>query len=115
MEPAIPNHDGIEWTSMGRALQCQSNSTPGGLLLWGLKADSRRFAPFVAVLQASHPRKGYHPSPRRRLWCDYPGFGCIFVQAQMTKVLVIVGNEFPQHSVKLRSVQHDDLVQQLSA
>ncbi len=78
---------------------------------WG----SRRFAPFIAVLQTSHPRKGYHASTGRRLRRDYPGLWCIFVQAQMAAILVILGDELTHHSVKLPLVEHDDLVQQLAA
>jgi len=33
----------------------------------------------------------------------------------MTTVVVIIGEEFTHHAVKLRLVEHDDFVQQLSA
>ena len=98
-----------------RHLHCQSVSAACGLSVCGLEFASRGSAPLVAMLQTSHPRKGYHPSTRRRLWCDYPRLWCIFLQAQMTAIFVIVGEEFTHHSVKLRLVEDDDLVQQLSA
>ena len=77
--------------------------------------SSGRFLPLVAVLQTSHPPKGYHASTGRRLRRDYPGFWRILVQTQMTTVLVIISDEFTHESVKLRLVEHDDFVQQLSA
>ena len=98
-----------------RHLHCQSVSAACGLSVCGLEFASRGCAPLVAMLQTSHPRKGYHPSTRRRLRCDYPRLWCIFLQSQMTAIFVIVGEEFTHHSVKLRLVEDDDLVQQLSA
>ena len=100
---------------MGRALRYPSDIALRGPLLCRPKADSRRFAPFVAVLQASHPRKGYHASTRRRLWCDYPGFRRILLQAQVTTIFVVITDELSDHAVKLRSVEDDDFVEQLSA
>ena len=80
-----------------------------------LKADLRRFAPSVAVLQPSHPRESYDASTGRRLWCDCPWLGCILLQTQMTAIRVIVGDEFTHHAAKLPLVEDDDFVQQLSA
>ena len=38
------------------------SNAPCGLLLGVLKAGSRRFTPFVAMLQSSHSGQSYHPS-----------------------------------------------------
>ena len=88
---------------------------PYGTFLCLVRARLRGFAPFIAMLQTSHSRKCYHASTGRGLWCDYPGFWRIFLQAQMTAILVIIRNEFTHDPVKLGWVKDDDFVQQLSA
>jgi hypothetical protein len=67
------------------------------------------------VLQTSHSRKPHCPGARRRLWHDSAVLRRILLQTQMTTVLVIIGDEFMHHAVKLRLVEHDDFIQQLSA
>ncbi len=63
------------------------------------------------MLQPSDSPKGYHASSWRRPWRDSPGIGRILLQAQMTTVLVIIGNEFVHKSVKLLFVEDDDFIQ----
>jgi hypothetical protein len=62
-----------------------------------------------------HPRLRYNPSAWRRPWRDRPRIGRILLQAQMTAILVIIGNEFTHQSLKQRLVKDNDFVQQLSA
>ena len=82
---------------------------------YGLKADSRRLAPLVAVLQTSNPRKPHYAGVSRRLRRDSPRLWRILLQAQVTTVLVIIGDEFTHESVKLPLVEDNYFVQQLLA
>ena len=82
---------------------------------YGLKADSRRLAPLVAVLQTSHPRNAHYAGVSRRLRRDSSRRWRIFLQAQLTTVLVIISDEFTHESVKLPLVEDNYFVQQLLA
>ena len=67
------------------------------------------------MLQTARSRKGDHTSTRRRLWRDSSGFRRIFLEAQMTTVLVIVADEFTHHALQLSLIEDDELAQQLTA
>jgi hypothetical protein len=63
---------------------------PCGLLLDVLKAGSRRFTPFVAMLQSSHSGQSYHPCSGGRLGSDHPKLRRILLQTQVTPVFVVI-------------------------
>ena len=91
------------------------SNAPCGLLLGVRKAGSRRFTPFVAMLQSSHSGQSYHPSSGGRLGSDHPKLRRILLQTQVTPVFVVLADELSHYSAELPLVKDDDLVQQLSA
>lgn len=85
----ISHRHAAEQMFIWRRLHRRSDNEPCGTLPCVVTTVSRCFAPFVAMLQPTYPRKGCHASRQLRLWCDHPGLWCILPQAQMTAVLVM--------------------------
>ena len=75
----------------------------------------RRFAPCVAMVQATEAGQGSHVCGRRRLPLDCPLVRGIPFQRVVNAVLMVIAHGITHQPEPMSLVQRDDMVQDLSA
>ena len=74
----------------------------------------RRFAPCVAMVQATEARQGSHFCGRRRLRFDYPLVRGVLFERVVNAVLMVIAHVITHQAEQMSFVQRDDMVQDLS-
>ena len=74
-----------------------------------------RFAPSVAMVQASEPWHRYHTRPGRRPLLDWPQVGSVLVQLIVNAILVMVPDVVVDDPSEMLFIQRDDVIEDFAA